>query len=355
MAAEAALEELTVLLGPSAGAAVRAGAAEAALALSGDPEGRRLLAARPEALRALLGLAEVSGPEVGPGPGAALRCLQNVSAEAEAREPLLAALPAVLRLLPAGPACGLLANLSRERGAAQRVLNGLERENRAGVEALLRALEGPRPPPPELAALLCNLSGLPEGRRALLERSRCAVRRLLPLVGDAESAVLRRGAVGTLRNCCFEHEHHEWLLSDAVDLLPSLLLPLAGPEEIPEEEMERLPLQLQYLPEDKQREPLPDLRTMLLEALLLLTATKGGRLQLRQRGAYAVLRELHRREGDPEVLTACERLIHVLIGDEPEEGMENLMEVEIPAEVEERLRRWDGEEEEERKKREEAR
>ena len=55
MAAEAALEELTVLLGPSAGAAVRAGAAEAALALSGDPEGRRLLAARPEALRALLG------------------------------------------------------------------------------------------------------------------------------------------------------------------------------------------------------------------------------------------------------------------------------------------------------------
>lgn len=152
-------------------------------------------------------------------------------------------------------------------------------------------------------------------------------------------------------------EHHEWLLSDAVDLLPSLLLPLAGPEEIPEEEMERLPLQLQYLPEDKQREPLPDLRTMLLEALLLLTATKGGRLQLRQRGAYAVLRELHRREGDPEVLTACERVIHVLIGDEPEEGMENLMEVEIPAEVEERLRRWDGdeEEEEERRKREEAR
>ena len=172
MAAEAALEELTVLLGPSAGAAVRAGAAEAALALSGDPEGRRLLAARPEALRALLGVAEASEPELGPAPGAALRCLQNASAEPEAREPLLAALPAVLRLLPAGPACGLLANLSRERGAAKRVLEGLERDSGAGVEALLRALEGPRPAP-ELAALLCNLSGLREGRRALLERSRC--------------------------------------------------------------------------------------------------------------------------------------------------------------------------------------
>lgn len=33
-------------------------------------------------------------------------------------------------------------------------------------------------------------------------------------------------------------EHHEWLLSDAVDILPFLLLPLAGPEELSEEENE---------------------------------------------------------------------------------------------------------------------
>jgi len=32
--------------------------------------------------------------------------------------------------------------------------------------------------------------------------------------------------------------HHEWLLSDAVDILPYLLLPLAGPEELSEEENE---------------------------------------------------------------------------------------------------------------------
>lgn len=30
--------------------------------------------------------------------------------------------------------------------------------------------------------------------------------------------------------------HHLWLLSDAVDILPFLLLPLAGPEELTEEE-----------------------------------------------------------------------------------------------------------------------
>lgn len=36
---------------------------------------------------------------------------------------------------------------------------------------------------------------------------------------------------------CFV-EYHEWLLSDAVDILPFLLLPLAGPDELSEEENE---------------------------------------------------------------------------------------------------------------------
>lgn len=30
--------------------------------------------------------------------------------------------------------------------------------------------------------------------------------------------------------------HHEWLLSDDVDILPFLMLPLAGPEELTEKE-----------------------------------------------------------------------------------------------------------------------
>jgi len=61
---------------------------------------------------------------------------------------------------------------------------------------------------------------------------------------------------------------HEWLLSDAVDILPYLLLPLTGPEEFPEDDMEKLPPDLQYMDEDKQRESDPGIRRMLLEALL---------------------------------------------------------------------------------------
>ncbi|KAM6089037.1 protein HGH1 homolog [Chlamydotis macqueenii] len=349
MSEEAAVAELAALLAPAAGEAARAGAAEAALALSGDAAGRRLLAGRPEALAALLELA------AGPGPAAAARralgCLVNVSAEPAAREPLLAGLPALLGLLPAGPACGVLANLCRERGAARTVLRAL-RERGCGLDPLLRALGEPRPPP-ELGPLLCNLSQLPEGRRGLLDRSRRSVQRLLPFTQYGDSVAHRRGVVGALRNCCFEHEDHEWLLSEEVDVLPFLLLPLAGPEEFPEDEMERLPADLQYLPPDKRREEEPDIRKMLLEAVMLLAATPGGRRALRERGAYPVLRELHRWEREPEALAACEKLIQVLIADEPGPGMENLLELRIPEELEQRLRRLDREEEERRREEDE--
>ncbi|NXS70759.1 HGH1 protein, partial [Pandion haliaetus] len=60
-------------------------------------------------------------------------------------------------------------------------------------------------PPPQLGPLLCNLSQLPEGRRGLLDRSRCSVQRLLPFTQYQDSVVHRRGVVGALRNCCFEY------------------------------------------------------------------------------------------------------------------------------------------------------
>ncbi|NXX52666.1 HGH1 protein, partial [Scopus umbretta] len=77
-----------------------------------------------------------------------------------------------------------------------------------------------------------------------------------------------------------------------------------------------------------------------------LTATKAGRHVVREKGTYLILRELHRWEREPEVLAACEKLIQVLIGDEPGPGMENLLEVKVPEELEQQLQRLDLEEEE---------
>lgn len=133
-----------------------------------------------------------------------------------------------------------------------------------------------------------------------------------------------------------------------MDILPFLLLPLAGPEELPQEDMERLPPDLQYLPPGKQREEEPDIRRMLLEAVMLLTATGPGRRLVRDMGTYVVLRELHGWEQHPGVRAACERLLQVVIGDEPPPGMENLLEVTIPPDVEQQLQCQDREEEEQR-------
>ena len=62
-------------------------------------------------------------------------------------------------------------------------------------------------------------------------------------------------------------DFHEWLLGEEADLLPRILLPLAGPEEYEEDEMERLPPDLQYLPDTKQREADPEVRRMLVQAV----------------------------------------------------------------------------------------
>jgi len=42
------------------------------------------------------------------------------------------------------------------------------------------------------------------------------------------------------------------------------------------------------------------------------------------------VRELHKWETDVQASAACENLVHMLIADEPEPGMENLHEIELP-------------------------
>uniref|UniRef100_H3CK29 Protein HGH1 homolog n=1 Tax=Tetraodon nigroviridis TaxID=99883 RepID=H3CK29_TETNG len=246
----------------------------------------------------------------------------------------------------------ILSNLSRHEKTCKTVFQALQEG--VGLPALVEAFctqgYNRRAKLHYLGPLLANLSQLPEARRELLSRDRCLLQRLLPFTQHQASTVRRGGVIGTLRNCCFDHCNHEWLLGDAVDILPFLLLPLAGPEELTEEENEGLPVDLQYLPEDKKREEDPDIRKMVLETLLLLTATKSGRRTFKEKNVYTIVREFHKWEQEPPVRAACERLVQVLVGDEPERGMENLMEVEIPQDVEEEFRRADGWEQRKRRR-----
>ena len=114
-----------------------------------------------------------------------------------------------------------------------------------------------------------------------------------------------------------------------MNLLPALLLPLAGPEDLDDEETEALPIDLQYLPPEKTREPDADIRNMLLEAMLQLCATRISRETLRKKKIYPILRELHKWETEDDVKSTCQRLVEIIIRDE-DMRFDNFKEIEIP-------------------------
>ncbi|XP_048850022.1 protein HGH1 homolog [Brienomyrus brachyistius] len=341
---------------------VKGQATEYILGLTGTKDGCRYLRGKPDFLKALLTLTSDLSVAIVKD---CYHALINLSAD----ETLHRALVQDANILPvlfsnlldptymfADRICTILTNLTRHEKTCKDVFKVFQEEH-IGLAKIVEILctddYNKTASLHYLGPLLSNLTQLPEARQFILDKERCVVQRLLPYTQYEASMVKRGGVIGTLRNCCFDHAYHEWLLSDAVDILPFLLLPLAGPEELTEEENEGLPVDLQYLPEDKKREGDPDVRKMLIETLLLLTATQAGRQILKSKNVYPIMREFHKWETEPSVISACEKLVQVLIGDEPEPGMENLMEVEIPEDVEMKLQDLDAKEQEQIEKEQE--
>mgnify|MGYP002718856984 CR=1 FL=1 len=137
------------------------------------------------------------------------------------------------------------------------------------------------------------------------------------------------------------------------------------------QDMDQLPPTLQFLGPEKKREEDPVLRMMCVEILLLLSTSEfrydrfrvsfllaayTGRQALRNRGAYLVVRELHKVEQDQavcqthrsltltdsQIKDAVERLVSLIQGEEgaetKNEHIEELVQGEKPlAEVEDEL------------------
>uniref|UniRef100_A0A671XXP1 Protein HGH1 homolog n=1 Tax=Sparus aurata TaxID=8175 RepID=A0A671XXP1_SPAAU len=355
MLSDSEAAELLSFLTPDTRPDVKGQATEYILGLSGNRDGCRFLRTKPDLLAALFAL--TSDPSI-----AIVKDCYYIFVNLSADETLHQVLVADVKILPvflknledpeypfSDQICTILSNLSRHNKTCKTVFKVLQEG--VGLAQLVEIFctedFNKKAKLHYLGPLLSNLTQLPEARNYIMDKDRCVIQRLLPFTQFQASVVRRGGVIGTLRNCCFDHTHHEWLLSDAVDILPFLLLPLAGPEELTEEENDGLPVDLQYLPEDKKREEDPDIRKMLLETLFLMTATKAGRQTLKDKNIYYILREFHKGEKDVHVSAACEKLVQVLIGDEPEQGMENLMEVEIPEDVEQKLKDADLKEQEE--------
>ncbi|KAG1701249.1 Protein HGH1 [Nymphon striatum] len=236
-----------------------------------------------------------------------------------------------------------------------------------------------------ISSLLCNLSQLECIHRVIKKHDFTFLESFLPFLKPEIPILLKTGIVGTIRNCCFDPDSHSVLLGNSLNLLPALLLPLAGNEEFKEEEMDQLPLDLQYLPDDKVREEDPSVRKMLIETLIqmhlpmcydlhahsfstlqlsigsnifyflyiyevihycttmlptedglagrnicFLCAKTFGREHLRNSGTYFIIRELYAWEPDKLVKLRCLDLIDILIKRENETNVDNLKDLDIP-------------------------
>ena len=140
---------------------------------------------------------------------------------------------------------------------------------------------------------------------------------------EHKSVVRRRGVASTIKNVAFSVEAHARLLDPReINLLPYVMLPLMGPEEYSDEDTEGMPEECQLLPPDKEREGDLEILKTHLETLLLLTTTREGREVLREKKVYPVVRECHLRVEDEAVRDTCDRVVQVIMRDEPKDGEE---------------------------------
>ncbi|KAI0321559.1 DUF383-domain-containing protein [Amylostereum chailletii] len=192
-----------------------------------------------------------------------------------------------------------------------------------------------------LASVFANLTTTPSGRQYFLtpesfDPLNPSVDKEYPLAKlvafTEHTDTIRRGGVSSaIKNCAFNKQAHQAMLSPdtvpisippstenapGMDVLPYILLPLAGPEEFDLDDQELLPASLQFLPPTKKRDPDPILRLLHVETLLLFCTTRWGRDHLRNNGVYQVIRALHEQESDDRVAEHVENLVNLIQRDE---------------------------------------
>ncbi|EDN11187.1 conserved hypothetical protein [Histoplasma mississippiense (nom. inval.)] len=175
-----------------------------------------------------------------------------------------------------------------------------------------------------LAYVFADLSKYDEGRAYFLTRqeydSVIPITKLT-IFTEHRSHIRRKGVASTLKNIAFEVQAHSQLLAESgVNILPYLLLPVAGPEEFTDEESAAMLPDLQLLPPDKERDSDKDIIATHLETLLLLTTTREGRELMRAVNVYPIIRECHLHVDDEGTREGCDRLVQVLMRDEEGEA-----------------------------------
>lgn len=183
-----------------------------------------------------------------------------------------------------------------------------------------------------LAYFFADLSKHAEIRQYFVKRQ--AYDNVIPLTKirvftEHKSDVRRKGVASTLKNVAFDiPSHPAFLDEDDINILPYLLLPLAGSESYDEDDMLDMLPDLQLLPPDKQRDPDATILQTHVETLTILTTTRAGREMMRAVKVYPLIRETHLRVNNEDLRDACDRLVQVLARDEVPDEKEDAGEPE---------------------------
>jgi len=146
------------------------------------------------------------------------------------------------------------------------------------------------------AHVLANLSQLSFARSLLLSPEKRLLPSLLPLL-QAPSDARRRGIAFMIRNCVLDStpECITYLLSESVQLVTCILIPLAGDASLYRaDEREAMPTSISGFDSEKKREGDVLTRRALVESLRVLAArSKEAREHMRAIKVYPVIKAFH--------------------------------------------------------------
>lgn len=168
------------------------------------------------------------------------------------------------------------------------------------------------------AMVLMNATLRSEGREIFFSKPDFFMPSLLDAV-SGDNPIRKQGIIGVIRNLCFDHSKHEYLLNK-VHILPAIIRPLIS-QNIEENNEEAAKLLHIAFPTMKfgDTEPMAVNRRNLLETLLLLTQSEVGKSVLIQHNVVFVMRELDEWETDEENKELGMRVSAVLLPKDEEE------------------------------------
>ena len=168
-----------------------------------------------------------------------------------------------------------------------------------------------------LFSVIADMTLSAECRRYLSEGDHPIFLRLLTFINDT-SYVKRGGVCVIVKNCLLEVDRHETILEDHDDtLLAALLGRLVHPEcEFSDDELDKMLLEISLEHRNTPAEADPAIREMIVESLIALGTTYEGRLILRNKEVYSIIRECHKHEIDDILRGGMEVIVEYIIRDE---------------------------------------